>query len=393
MSFFRKIFQKWAKIWQIIRSSDFITAIFVIVMVLTFGTLGISIFEIGINEQFESWGSSLWWSIVTTTTVGYGDKVPVSLGGKIVAGFIILAGIASFSLFTASVSSMLVAKKIREGKGLEEIKSKNHILICGWNYNCESILNSLLSYSSQIDIPDIVMVNNLEEEASNDLLYRYKQLNLKFVKGDFASESVLIRAGIKNAEATIILPDLSSPTRANADEKTVLVTLSIKSIAPKLRVYAHVLDKSSAGHLKRANATGIIVSDEFSGFLLMSHIIFPGIPQTVSEILSSDSDHVLNRLAIPNDLKGKSFKELSDHFKDKGNSTVIALIKETDSVQISDILVGDYSFLDEFIERKFREAGRGLFSEEQVFLNVNPANDHVINEEKYVIAITNKKSN
>lgn len=393
MAFFRKIFHKWVKIWHLIRSSDFTTAIFVIMMVLTVGTLGISVFEIGINEQFENWGNSLWWSIVTTTTVGYGDKVPVSVGGKIFAGLIILAGIASFSLFTASVSSMLIAKKIREGKGLEEIKLKNHILICGWNYNCESILDSFISFTSQIDTPDIVLVNNLEEEASSDLLYRYKQLNLKFVKGDFASESVLIRAGIKNAESAIILPDLASPTRANADEKTVLVTLSIKSIAPKLRVYAHVLDKNSAGHLKRANATGIIISDEFSGFLLMSHIVFPGIPQIVREILSADGEYALNRLAIPHDFKGKSFKELSDHFKDKGNRIVIALIKETESVQISDILVGDYSFLDEFIERKFRESGRGLFSEEQLFLNVNPANDHIINEEKYVIAITNKNSN
>ena len=102
--------------WNVIRSSNFATAIFVIVLVLTVGSLGISIFELGKSEAFQSVGSLLLWSIVTTTTVGYGDKIPVTTGGKIFGAFLMLAGIASFSLFTASVSSMLVARKLREGK-------------------------------------------------------------------------------------------------------------------------------------------------------------------------------------------------------------------------------------------------------------------------------------
>lgn len=382
------IYQRWHKSWSIIRSSNFSTAVFLIVFVLTIGSLGISIFELGRSEQFRSLGSSLWWSIVTTTTVGYGDKVPVTIGGKIFGAVLMLAGIASFSLFTASVSSMLVARKIREDRGLEEIKSRNHILICGWSHNGETILNSFLSHSTFIRNSDVVLVNNLDENTVNDLKYRYKQLSLKFVRGDFTSESVLVRAGVKNAASAVVLPDLSSPTRTIADEKTVLATLSIKSIAPRVRVFAHVLEKEGESHLKRAHVTDIIVSDEFSGFLLMAHVLFPGIPQVVSDILKYDSAHVIKRLEIPAEFEGKPFKELSAYFKVNGNHIVIALVKEAESVDISDVLQGDYSFLDEFIERKFREAGRGVLGDSHIRLNVNPDNDYIIRDEKYVVSIS-----
>jgi len=387
MSLYRVLYHRWRKIWSLIRSSDFATAVFVIILVLTTGSIGISLFEIGRSGEFSSLGSSLWWSIVTATTVGYGDKVPVTTGGKIFGSFLMLMGIASISLFTASVSSMLVARKIREGKGLEEIKTKNHFVICGWNYHGEAVLNSFMNFTAQIKDREIVMVNDLQEETANDLLYKYKQISPKFVKGDFTSESVLVRAGIKSADAAVILPDLSNPTRLRADEKTILATLTIKSIAPKIRVYAHVLERESETHLKRANITDVTVSDEFSGFLLVAHVLFPGLPQIVNEILSYEGTHVLRRLEIPAEFKGKPFKQLSEYFKHKNNQTVIALINEKESVKISDILVGDYSFLDEFIERKFREAGRGILGEEQVSLRINPDNEYIVKDEKYVAAL------
>jgi len=388
MKLYRNIIKKWMQSWRIIRSSDFATAVFLIILVLTIGSLGISVFELGKSDAFRHWGSGLWWSIVTTTTVGYGDKVPLTTGGKIFGGFLMLAGLASFSLFTASVSSMLVARKIREGKGLEEIKASNQILICGWNYSGENILHSFMNYSRLLKSRQIVLVNDLNEDAASDLLYKYKQLNPKFVKGDSSSESVLVRAGAKNADAAVILPDLSSPTRAIADEKTVLTTLSIKAIAPKIRVFAHVLEKDSVAHLKRANVTDIIVSDEFSGFLLMTHVLFPGIPQVIGNILNPESSHVIKRLEIPQEYMGRTFKELAEHFKENGNHTLIALVKEIESVKIGDILEGDYSFLDEFIERKFREAGRGDIDQDQVGLIVNPDNKHIVNDEKYVVSIS-----
>ncbi|MEK7214112.1 MAG: potassium channel family protein, partial [Chloroflexota bacterium] len=54
---------------------------------------------------------ALWWSVTTVTTVGYGDRYPVTPFGRAIAVFLMLAGIVLFSLLTASLSAMLVQRK------------------------------------------------------------------------------------------------------------------------------------------------------------------------------------------------------------------------------------------------------------------------------------------
>ncbi|MED5434233.1 MAG: potassium channel family protein, partial [Candidatus Neomarinimicrobiota bacterium] len=76
-----------------------------------------------------------WWAIVTMTTVGYGDFSPETPEGRLFAVFIMFTGITLVSLLTASISSIFVAQKIREGKGLEKLNLSDHFILCGWNSN------------------------------------------------------------------------------------------------------------------------------------------------------------------------------------------------------------------------------------------------------------------
>jgi voltage-gated potassium channel len=61
-----------------------------------------------------TFGESLWWALVTIATVGYGDFVPVTTLGRLIASVLMIAGIATLSLVTASVSSWLVQLSRRE---------------------------------------------------------------------------------------------------------------------------------------------------------------------------------------------------------------------------------------------------------------------------------------
>jgi voltage-gated potassium channel len=56
---------------------------------------------------FDSFGDSLWWAVVTITTVGYGDMVPVTIVGRITAGFLMISGLALLGVLAASLSSFL----------------------------------------------------------------------------------------------------------------------------------------------------------------------------------------------------------------------------------------------------------------------------------------------
>ncbi len=60
------------------------------------------------GTSIKNWGDSLWWAIVTVTTVGYGDKTPVTAGGRGVAVVLMVAGIALISVLTAALATYFV---------------------------------------------------------------------------------------------------------------------------------------------------------------------------------------------------------------------------------------------------------------------------------------------
>jgi voltage-gated potassium channel len=67
------------------------------------------------GEHFPSIGSGLWWAVQTVTTVGYGDDVPTSLTGRLVAVLVMLVAIAFLTVITASITSTFVSRVRREG--------------------------------------------------------------------------------------------------------------------------------------------------------------------------------------------------------------------------------------------------------------------------------------
>jgi voltage-gated potassium channel len=78
----------------------------VAVAVVLLGALGMFTVERGENHAVSSFGDALWWSVVTATTVGYGDLSPVTTEGRLIAVLLMLTGIGVIGVFTATVASM-----------------------------------------------------------------------------------------------------------------------------------------------------------------------------------------------------------------------------------------------------------------------------------------------
>jgi voltage-gated potassium channel len=327
-----------------------------------------------------------WWAIVTMTTVGYGDFSPATPAGRFFAVIIMFIGISLVSLLTASISSIFVAQKIREGKGLEQLNLNNHLILCGWNPNGGRILDSI-QHLSNGKKKELVLINELNEEDVTQLKNRYQQLNINFVSGDFTQEEILNKANIFEANTVIVIPNTTGSEVATYDEKTIFATLTIKSMDPNIRVVAYLLDRENLTHIKRANADEVVVGDDFSAHILASHVVDPGIPQIANQLIESNSNSRFKRINIPSEFIGKSYSELFDYFRKLDGSLLIGVFAEDENLGIGAILSSDASALDSFIERKLKEGGINLQEESKINVVVNPSEDYSIKQGDRAIII------
>ena len=335
---------------------------------------------------------AIYWAVVTIATVGYGDVVPNSAVAKLLALVIILSGPALLSLLTASVASMLVQKKIREGEGLETIKDRDHLIICGWNENGDKVIDILLLQLKGTK-PKIILVNELEKEDIQSIQVNYKESDIAFVRGDFVKEEVLARANLPRAKAAIVLADLSGGrTLDKADERTIFATMAIKSMASKVRTCAELIHGENKEHLLRANVDEIIVRGESSGALLATAAVSPGLADSVKSLINSQDPNKLWRVPVPSRFADKTFGELLPYFRDKFQALLVGVVREKGSIKLEDILSGDSTFIDDFIKKKFEESGKDFFGEKKdVSVIVNPPDDYLLGSNDWVIAIAKEK--
>ena len=367
---------------HLIRNSFFqVGAGLLIVMVL--GGLIVIYLETGPITEKET---PFWWAIVTMTTVGYGDFYPATPEGRFFAVIIMFAGISLVSLLTATISSIYVAKRIREDKGLEKVDIRDHIILCGWNKNAESIIDSLRNLTDQKTL-ELVLINEIHEDIVNHLKNKYKDVDLQFVAGDFTSEEILNKASIVNAKTVIIIPNLDDENIGSPDEKTIFATLTIKSLVSSIRVVAYLMQRENLTHIRRANVDEVVLSDDFGAYMLASHVMDPGIPQTTKTLLNASSDARLRRVDIPNQFVGRTFDDLFSYFRSTSAWILIGLFSEEENLGIGEVLSADTSALDAFIERKLNEGGISLLEESKVTTIINPKSSFKIEVGQRAIVI------
>lgn len=380
----------------IVRESGLLKAMGGILLLTFIAAVAVMFFELQnpTSNMISSRGASfahkfwetIWWALITMTTVGYGDKYPITTGGRVVGVFVAFSGVALLSIFTATISSVLVARKIKEGKGLQNIHWKDHILLCGWNFQVEQLLQAFESIARETH-PAIVLVNDVQEEIIHDLILRQKHIKVKFVRGDFSNEATLQRANIKFARAAIILPDLSETTTSQADDKTLLSVLVAKSLNPKLKVYAHILNPNNASHFRHAEVDEFILRDGYTSFLLAQHVVAPGVPQFFDALMNLNTNDKVQRVAIPPAFVGKTVAELQEYFRFSRQAIFLGIVSEEEPFDVRDILAGEHSYLDAYIERKLKESGRGGGTRQKTQVAINPPHDYRIQERDYALIL------
>jgi len=232
------------------------------------------------NQDMKTYLDSLWWCMLTITTVGYGDVFPVTGAGKVVAGITMIFGIGFLGMFTATIATLLIDNLLKEGKGLGSTHWKKHIVICNWNCRGHFVIKELLNEIKKKNFL-VVLLANTEEKPVDE--------NIVFLRGNPVNEGDLKRANISEASSVIILADdTKNDNKDDVDARSVLSALTIRSLSKDIHITVEVLNPQNVPHFERSGADEIISTSEISGNLLARSALFRGMGYVVSDLLTKE---------------------------------------------------------------------------------------------------------
>ena len=302
-----------------------------LITILIFTVLMLIIFlsEQKTNSAINTLFDAIWYTLVTITTVGYGDITPRSILGRTSAMILLLAGVALFGALSGKFASFLFDRQQKKDRGLLKMnKIKNHFLICGWKPNFERILEGILLANPEIPPEKIILLNNSSQNEMEKIKADSRFKNINYIHGDFTDEDTLLKSQIKTAERTLILADNSENfSSLETDSRTVLAVITIKNLNPKIYCVAEIIDSKFEKHLSLAHCDEIILSADYGQNLLIQASSGKGMSHILRELISEESDSGILICDIPQKFIGNNYGEF--RLSLKTSDILIGLLENT----------------------------------------------------------------
>ncbi len=239
-----------------------LTVVTLLITLVFLGTAGYVVVE------GWSWSEAFYMTVITISTVGFGEEKPLSTRGELFTIVLIVLGVSSAAYTFATLTDYIVAGELRGALRRQRMnrdinRFRDHFIVCGYGRVGKQVVEGLLE-----DNVDIVVIDSNPEMAD-----QFEAAGIIYLIGSAADDELLTQAGIQRARG------LSSCLPKDADN--VFVVLSARALNPDLVIISRSNLMESGPKLRTAGADQIINPYLITGLRMAAQLIHP----TVVEIL------------------------------------------------------------------------------------------------------------
>ena len=306
-------------------------AIFFVVVILLSGTLG--------YRLIEGWSllDALYMTIITISTVGFGEVAPLSVAGKIFTLLLILGGAGTIIFAFGTLVEFLVEGHLTGLLGRRRMEKRierlgDHYIVCGFGRVGEQIAKELV----QANVPFVII------DSNPDKMLRCEQEGYPYIIGDAAEDEILEAAGVKRAKGLIAVVD--------DDADNIFITLSAKGVNPQIFVVARAEQAGSEPKLKKAGADRVVSPIAIGGRRMAALVLRPLVCDYLDVMAhGEDIEFQLEESALSgdSDIAGMSIKEAAVRDKTgvfilaikKGDGRILANPSSSEELKVGDKLV------------------------------------------------------
>ncbi|MFV0564605.1 MAG: potassium channel family protein [Flavobacteriaceae bacterium] len=240
-------------------------AFFMLTLILLAGVLGYRF----ISDY--TWLDAVYMTVITITTVGFGEVVPLDDQSKVFTIFLILSSVLimgyALSIITEYILSKNNVEDLKLKKMQKEISSfNNHVVVCGYGRNGRQAVSKLQAYNRTF-----VVI-----EKNKDMEERLQQDHIPYIIGNANEDDILKQAGIERASNFIsALPN---------DADNLFVVLSTRQLNKNIYIISRASNESSYDKLKFAGANNVILPDKIGGDHMASLVVVPGLMEFIDNL-------------------------------------------------------------------------------------------------------------
>ena len=242
---------------------------------------------------------ALYYSAVTLSTTGYGDITPVTQTARLINIFLITPARVAFLMLLVGTTLSVLTEDSRKTLQIQQWRNsvRNHTIVIGYGTKGRSAIDALIAGGAS---PSSIVVIDSDPAA----LSVAEQRGLITVHGNGTKSGVLRVAAVSRARSVIVAP--------SSDDTAVLITLSVREMAPSAMIVVSVRESENQHLLMQSGADSVIVSSETAGRLLGIATVTPPVVEMMEDLLSPDEGFAVAERQIADDEVGANPRHLAD---------------------------------------------------------------------------------